>query len=89
MNTVERIFRLEGPEGLGGRPCSDTEQKAVPPSALRGVFVRESSDAVTMPDYAGMIRLQPGEKSTYAALLGSIPAEVSDEEFEAALAIIR
>ena len=39
--------------------------------------------------YQEIARLRPGEKSVYAKILGSIPAEESDEEFEAAVAALR
>lgn len=40
----------------------------------------------TITDYLAMARLKPGEKPAYAAILGVIPAEESDEEFAAAVA---
>jgi hypothetical protein len=40
-------------------------------------------------DYNQAVRLRAGEPSVYARILGSIPGEESDEEFEAALAALR
>lgn len=49
-------------------------------------FFRElPSVTAVQPDHEAMIRVRPGEKSPYARLLGSIPAEESDEDFAAAV----
>lgn len=39
-------------------------------------------------DYLEEARLKPGEESPYAAILGVIPAEESDEDFAAAVAAL-
>jgi hypothetical protein len=52
-------------------------------------FFRRVPSAPVLRDYQKLVRLKPGEKSVYAQILGSIPAEESDEEFEAALAALR
>ena len=48
-------------------------------------FFRKLPEAVIRRDYARLARLRPGEPSAYAKILGSIPAEESDEEFPNAL----
>jgi hypothetical protein len=52
-------------------------------------FFRQVPTAAVVRDYQEIARLRPGEKSVYAKILGSIPAEESDEEFEAAVAALR
>ena len=44
-----------------------------------------SCQRLAAPDYEAMTRLRPGEKSPFHRILGSIPAEESDEEFAAAV----
>jgi hypothetical protein len=48
-------------------------------------FFRQLPAAMTSPDYEAITRLRPGEKSPFGRILGSIPAEESDEEFAAAV----
>jgi hypothetical protein len=48
-------------------------------------FFRQVPVAPVARDYQKLVRLKPGEKSVYARILGSIPAEESDEEFAAAI----
>ena len=52
-------------------------------------FFRQIPEGVVERDYRTLVRLRPGESSVYARLFGCIPAEESDEEFEAALAALR
>jgi hypothetical protein len=59
---------------------------AIAPASPGDEFFRRVPRAVaTRPDYLKTLRLKPGEKSVYAQILGSIPAEESDEEFVAAV----
>lgn len=48
-------------------------------------FFRQLPEAMGTPDYQVITRLRPGEKSPFGRILGSIPAEESDEEFAAAV----
>lgn len=48
-------------------------------------FFRIVPVSLGTPDYEAMTRLRPGEKSPFSRILGSIPAEESDEEFAAAV----
>ncbi|MGA7905053.1 MAG: hypothetical protein WCA06_20670 [Terrimicrobiaceae bacterium] len=48
-------------------------------------FFRTVPKAAVERDYHKLSRLRPGEPSVYARILGSIPAEESDEEFAAAI----
>lgn len=48
-------------------------------------FFRQLPAAFAAPDYQALARLRPGEKSPFGRILGSIPAEESDEEFAAAV----
>ncbi|MCK6445337.1 MAG: hypothetical protein L6Q99_03005 [Planctomycetes bacterium] len=54
-------------------------------ATARDDFFRTLPQAPPTRDYARLARLRPGEKSAYAKILGSIPAEESDEEFARAL----
>jgi hypothetical protein len=38
-----------------------------------------------LPNYSELIRLDPGEESRYAKIMGAIPNEESDEEFAKAV----
>jgi hypothetical protein len=58
---------------------------AVVSASPRDDFFRQVPTAPAVRDYQKLVRLRPGEKSVYAQLLGSIPAEESDEEFAAAI----
>ena len=48
-------------------------------------FFRQLPAALAAPDYEALARLRPGERSPFSRILGSIPAEESDEEFAAAV----
>ena len=48
-------------------------------------FFRQVPEAMTLRDYPTLARLRPGERSPYHRILGSIPAEETDEEFAAAV----
>jgi len=48
-------------------------------------FFRQLPAALVAPDYQTLTRLRPGERSPFNRILGSIPAEESDEEFAAAV----
>lgn len=77
-------------EGLGIFRASGSllriEADAVAPASVQDDFFRQLPAAVPVGhDYAASARLRPGEKSAYAALRGSVPAEESDEEFAAAV----
>jgi hypothetical protein len=62
---------------------------AIAHASPRDEFFRQVPTAPTTHDYQKLVRLKPGEKSAYAQLLGSLPAEEPDEEFEAALTALR
>jgi hypothetical protein len=77
-------------EGLGIFRASGSllriEADAVAPASVQDDFFRQLPVAVPVgQDYTAAARLRPGEKSAYAALKGSVPAEESDEEFAAAV----
>jgi hypothetical protein len=76
------IFR---PSGSLLRVDSDTIVPATPDDD----FFRRVPVGTVSRDYQRLVRLKPSEKSAYRQLLGSIPPEESDEEFEAALAALR
>jgi hypothetical protein len=80
-------------EGLGVFRPSGTllriEADAVAPASAQDDFFRVLPKAPAVHDYATLARLKAGEKSAYAQLLGSVPAEESDEAFEAALTALR
>jgi hypothetical protein len=48
-------------------------------------FFRKLPQPSLVPDYQRAVRLRPTEPSVYARIIGSIPAEESDEEFAAAV----
>ena len=48
-------------------------------------FFRQVPEALALPDYSSASRLRPGERSPFSRILGSIPAEETDEEFAAAV----
>ena len=62
---------------------------AIVPARVEDDFFRQVPVGEVERDYRQLARLRPGEPSVYAKLYGSIPAEESDEEFEAALAALR
>ena len=48
-------------------------------------FFRQVPEALAVLEYSSLTRLRPGEKSPFDRILGSIPAEETDEEFAAAV----
>ena len=48
-------------------------------------FFRQVPGPLVLPDYSSVTPLRPGEKSPFNRILGSIPAEETDEEFAAAV----
>jgi hypothetical protein len=80
-------------EGVGVfRPSGSLlriDADAIAPARAEDEFFRELPEGLVERDYRTLVRLRPGEASAYARILGSIPAEESDEEFEAALAALR
>ncbi len=51
----------------------------------RDEFFRRMPTAPVARDYRKLVQLRPGQKSVYAQLRGSVPAEESAEEFAAAV----
>lgn len=80
-------------EGVGVFRPSGTllriDADAVVSASSRDDFFRHVPTAPVVRDYQTLVRLKPGEKSVYAQLLGSIPAEESDEAFNAAVLALR
>ncbi len=80
-------------EGLGVFRPSGTllriDAEALLPATSQDEFFRQLPEGIIERDYSQAVRLRAGEPSVYARILGSIPAEESDEEFEAALAALR
>ena len=72
------VFR---PSGLLLRVDAD----AIAFAGAQDEFFRQVPEALALPDYSSISRLRPGEKSPFSRILGSIPAEESDEEFAAAV----
>jgi hypothetical protein len=58
---------------------------AISAAGAQDDFFRTVPKAVVETDYRKLARLRPGEPSAYARILGSIPAEESDEEFATAV----
>lgn len=58
---------------------------AIAAASARDEFFRIVPTGVLTQDVLRTARLRPGEKSAYARILGSIPAEETDEEFAAAV----
>lgn len=58
---------------------------AIAAASARDDFFRIVPSGVLPQDFLRTARLRPGEKSAYARILGSIPAEETDEEFAAAV----
>lgn len=54
-------------------------------AGIQDEFFRHVPEALALPDYTTLTRLRPGEKSPFLRILGSIPAEETDEEFAAAV----
>ena len=81
-------------EGLGVfRPSGSLlriEADAIAPATIQDDFFRKLPVATSQStDYLNAARLRPGEKSAYALIRGSVPAEESDEAFIEALSKIR
>jgi hypothetical protein len=80
-------------EGLGVFRPSGTllrvDADALVKASSADEFFRKVPTAAIVRDYHKLARLRPTEKSAYAEILGSIPAEESEEEFESALRAIR
>jgi hypothetical protein len=58
-------------------------------ASVQDDFFRHVPTAAVVKDFAKIARLKPGDRSAYRQLRGSMPAEESDAEFEAALASLR
>ena len=58
---------------------------AITAASSRDDFFRTVPSGALVQDLQRIARLRPGEKSVYARILGSIPAEETDEEFAAAV----
>jgi hypothetical protein len=58
---------------------------AITLAGVQDEFFRQVPSAPAVSDYQKLVRLRPGEPSPYNRILGSIPAEESDEEFAAAV----
>ncbi len=58
---------------------------AIAPALKQHEFFWELPVAPVVKDFVKAARLRPTDKSAYAAILGSIPPEESDEEFFAAV----
>jgi hypothetical protein len=54
-------------------------------ASVQDEFFRQVPEALVLRDYSTLTRLRPGEKSPFHRILGSIPAEETDEEFAAAV----
>lgn len=76
-------------EGLGVFRPSGTllriEADAIMPATQSDDFFRHLPIAVARTDPSRDLRLRSGEPSAYAAFLGSVPVEETDEEFAAAI----
>jgi hypothetical protein len=72
------VFR---PSGLLLRVDAD----AIDFAGAQDEFFRQVPEALAVSDYQTLARLRPGEKSPFNRILGSIPAEETDEEFAAAV----
>lgn len=58
---------------------------AIAPANTNDEFFRHLPTGVIARDFTKLAQLRPGEKSVYTRILGSIPAEESDEAFAAAV----
>jgi hypothetical protein len=58
---------------------------AISPATAQDELFRKIPEPLVLRDYDSQIRLRPGERSPYARIFGSIPAEETDEEFAAAV----
>ena len=72
------VFR---PSGLLLRVDAD----AIALASAQDEFFRQVPEALALPDYSSLTQLRPGERSPFSRILGSIPAEETDEEFAAAV----
>ena len=72
------VFR---PSGLLLRVDAD----AIAFAGSQDEFFRQVPEALAVGDYQTIARLRPGETSPFNRILGSIPAEETDEEFAAAV----
>lgn len=76
-------------EGMGVfRPSGSLlriDADAIAPASRADDFFRQVPMAVARSDPSRSMRLRSGEPSAYAAFLGSVPGEESDEEFAAAI----
>ncbi len=72
-------------EGVGVfRPSGSLlriDADAIAVAGVQDEFFRQLPTALVAPDYKAMVRLRPGEQSPFNRILGSIPAEESDDEF--------
>jgi hypothetical protein len=77
-------------EGVGVfRPSGSLlriDADAIAPASQGDDFFRQVPMAVARSDVSRTMRLRSGEPSAYAAFLGSVPGEETDEEFSAAVA---
>ena len=90
VDTLHEYFNREVVvEGAGiFRPSGGLlriDADAIAPASLQDNFFRETPTASVLKEAIKAARLRPGEKSAYAAILGAIPTEESDEEFAAAV----
>jgi hypothetical protein len=58
---------------------------AIAAATPKDEFFRRLPSGSLARNFARVTQVRPGEKSPYAKLLGSIPAEESDEDFAAAV----
>ena len=58
---------------------------AIALASAQDEFFRQVPEALALPDYSSLTQLLPGERSPFSRILGSIPAEETDEEFAAAV----
>ena len=76
-------------EGAGVfRPSGSLLRVDADAIALAGAqdeFFRQVPEALSGPDFTTLSRLRPGESSPFERILGSIPAEETDEDFAAAV----
>jgi hypothetical protein len=83
---LDRDVVIEGPAVF--RPSGTllrVDADAIASSTSADEFFRKVPEPILERDYAKLARPRPGEKPGFAQILGIIPAEESDEEFERAL----
>ena len=92
-NLREHFNRDVVVEGTGVfRPSGSllrVDADAIALASSRDEFFRRVPCAPVQHDYRKLARLKAGEKAAYVQLMGVLPAEESDEEFDAALAALR